>query len=141
MIKSNLTEKDFEQGAEALYTKLVAELLAMFALVGQRCMVEIERTQGYQNRTHNLTDSKGYGVVVDGELKFKTQFPTTKGGLRGQQLLSEIASKYNSGVGVILVAGEEYAEYVEAKGFNVLAAGELYAEQLVQKLLSELGYR
>ena len=45
-----------------------------------------------------------------------------------------IKAKYPKGLVLIVVAGMNYAAYVEAKGYNVLSSAELMAENILKQL-------
>ena len=51
-----------------------------------------------------------------------------------QELIEKIKAKYPKGLVLIVVAGKNYAAYVEAKGYNVLSSAELMAENILKQL-------
>jgi hypothetical protein len=50
-------------------------------------------------------------------------------------LINELKEKYNKGFVLIVVAGMDYAVYVEALGRNVLSSSKLLAESMSKRLL------
>lgn len=95
----------------------------------------------YIDWTANLRSSIGYIVVVDGKV-YKGNSPSfdivgngKEGVEKGKKYASELAKQYPSGVVLIVVAGMQYAKYVQARGYDVT----LTAEQLASKLLLQLG--
>ena len=64
----------------------------------------------------------------------------TDGSNSGKAFASELARKYPKGYVLIVVAGMKYAAYVSAKGRDVLDSAELLADQLVPKMLKQLGF-
>lgn len=91
------------------------------------------------DHTGNLRNSIGYMILHDGR-KVKEDFKAvvssgTEGVGKARAFAEEIASKYPSGIVLIIVAGMEYAAYVEnVKSRTVLAGGEQLAKKLVKEL-------
>ena len=52
----------------------------------------------------------------------------------GKQYAQELAANHPTGYALIVVAGMNYAEYVSAKGYDVLDTAELKARELLEKL-------
>lgn len=63
----------------------------------------------------------------------------SQGKAEGENFARSLASRYPRGIVLIVVAGMNYASYVAAKGFNVLASSQLLADKLVDDLLRKLG--
>jgi len=96
----------------------------------------------YIDDTGNLRSSIGYVLVVDGQIISESSFASVGNGKQGSEagksFAESLASNYPTGFALIVVAGMHYAEYVSAKGYDVLDTAELTAEQLVNQLMSEL---
>lgn len=111
--------------------------------MGEKCIVQARDHGSYQDQTGNLRSSVGYVIVRNGAILSGSNFDTVKGGSEGQSegrsFAQELASKFTKGIALIVVAGMEYASYVEAKGYDVLTSSEMLAEREVPKLLSKLG--
>lgn len=78
--------------------------------------------KGFGNITFNLRSSMGCGLVRDGKV-VDTYFPFGKGDVgqtHGLSLLNEIAGTIADDIALIVVAGEQYGVFVEAKGFDVI---------------------
>ena len=96
----------------------------------------------YADWTANLRSSIGYIVVMDGRIVAKSDFAHEKGKegngeegrKEGLKYARELAAKYQQGATLIVVAGMNYAAYVQRKGYDVLTSSELLAEQLVRQL-------
>mgnify|MGYP006872978794 CR=1 FL=1 len=120
-------------------------LIRTLSYVGERCVNEARAYNGkaYTDQTGNLRSSVGYVVAVDGKIRSSSTFETVlngdEGGKTGKAYAKELVSKYPQGAVLIVVAGMNYAQYVSAKGYNVLSSAELLAEQLVPTLLKQLG--
>jgi hypothetical protein len=136
-----------------------------FCYVGERCITEARKAGEYNDITGNLRSSIGYVVLVNGHAyqygKPKTyrgsqKVRNSKGRLvksrgdngvkEGQALLDRLADEYSAryaqGIVLIVVAGMKYAVYVEElHNLNVLASAELLADELVPRLLLQLGFK
>lgn len=119
-------------------------LVNTFNYIGERCVNEARSYNGnaYQDQTGNLRSSVGYVVAVDGKIRSSSTFENVRNGEQGsrtgKEYATELVKQYPKGVVLIVVAGMNYAKYVEAKGYDVLTSAELLAEQLVPKLLNDL---
>ncbi len=113
----------------------------ILARVGEEAVNEAIANGSYKDRTANLRSSIGYIVVDNGEVVNIGDFESIKGGDLGssegkafaRSLIGEI-----SGLGLIVVAGMNYATYVETHR-NVLSSAELLAEREVPNLLKQIG--
>ena len=106
-------------------------------------VVNLAKTsRGYIDKSSNLCSSTGFVIVKDGKV-INGKFETTNGkgeeGVKeGEKFAEKIASEMPHGIGIVVVAGMNYAAYVEAKGFNVLAVSEIKAKQLVKEMFEQL---
>ena len=58
--------------------------------------------------------------------------------LRQDKALPKKIGKETKGVALVVVAGMNYAAYVEAKGYNVLSSAEHLAERELPRMLEKL---
>lgn len=97
----------------------------------------------YQDQTGNLSSSIGYCILRDGEIIREGGFRIVKNGAegaaRGREYLHQLAQEHKEGIVLLIVAGMEYAGYVEARGFDVLDSAEIHTRELIRQLLSSLG--
>lgn len=129
-----------------LRKRLADELNAMvYRLyeIGLSAVNTIRQNHAYQDQTGNLTSSVGCAVVVDGEIMqisgFEAIKPTGEQGAReGRSYVQSLASQFPTGITLIVVAGMNYAAYVERRGIGGMTGGELFAKQAVEDLLLEL---
>lgn len=128
-------EEDAERWREALIMNL--------AVIGEKCVNEARMRGSYKDQTGNLRSSTGYVLVVDGRIVTMSSFAPVSGGTDGSKdgksYAERIARNYPSGITLIVVAGMHYAEYVAARGYDVLDSSELLAKQLMDKLMNDLG--
>lgn len=95
----------------------------------------------WNDQTGNLRSSVGYSVVRKGSVVIESGFDTVLGGAvgsnTGKRLIEQLAHEYSQYPYVlIIVAGMEYAVYVEAiENKVVLAGGQLWVENNIGKIL------
>lgn len=121
-------------------------LVNTFRYVGEQCIIEAREAGNYTDQTGNLRSSIGYAVVMDGKVVQRDCIDkvkqSDKGVSEGDKFLSDCIKKVRKkGIVLIVTAGMNYAEYVEAKGYNVLSSAELKAGLLVKSLLTRLGFK
>lgn len=117
-----------------------------FCYVGEQCIIEARDAGNYTDQTGNLRSSIGYAVIMDGRVVQRDCRDKVKQGEEGvsagDKFLSDcIKKRRRKGIVLIVTAGMNYAEYVEAKGYNVLSSAELKAGPLVKSLLTRLGFK
>lgn len=96
----------------------------------------------YKDQTHRLRSSLGYVIYKDGQ-QVASNFQSTGGekGDEGVQIGIRKAAEAAAGIpGIVavVVAGADYASYVEAKGFDVLTGSALQLQQLFEAELRNL---
>lgn len=110
--------------------------------IGQKCVDEARMKGSYKDQTGNLRSSTGYVLVVDGEIVSESAFDVVKDGQtgsdEGKAFAESLVKDYPTGIALVVVAGKNYAQYVAARGYDVLDSAELLGEQLVQKMVEDL---
>lgn len=110
--------------------------------IGQKCVDEARMKGSYKDQTGNLRSSTGYVLIVDGEIVSESAFDVVKDGQtgsdEGKAFAESIVKDYPTGIALVVVAGKNYAQYVAARGYDVLDSAELLGEQLVQKMVEDL---
>jgi hypothetical protein len=96
--------------------------------------------KGYQDQTANLKSSIGGCVLKDGKpVTYRGFEGQTAGKQTGLEFLNSLISSVGSGYTIIIVAGMEYATYVENyHGLNVLKKTELAAPAVLKSMIDEL---
>ena len=93
----------------------------------------------YQDQTGNLTNSIGYAVVQNKEIVY---YGGSDQPGEGAKAMLEAAMKYAATLpntfSLIIVAGMNYAAYVEAKGYNVILPAELKAKSELPAEINKL---
>lgn len=131
---------------DTLRKRLANELNAMVSdlyEIGLSAVNAIRQNHAYKDQTGNLTSSVGCAVVVEGEIMQISDFESIKptgaqGSQDGKAYIQSLASQFPTGITLIVVAGMNYAAYVERRGIGGMTGGELFAKQAVEDLLLEL---
>lgn len=112
--------------------------------VGLLAISEARNNGSYIDQTGNLRSSIGYAVLRNGIIVKKSSFTKVKQGqsgkLSGNQFIRELVNQNRTGLVLIVVAGMNYAAYVETK-LNVLTSSELLVSRIVPSLLAQLGFK
>jgi len=117
-------------------------LLNNLIYVGEEAVKEARQRGRYKDQTGNLRSSIGYCILDDGKPVKLDGFEVVKEGMQGAQqgrkFLDSLISEHSTGLVLIVVAGMEYAQYVEAMNLNVLDSAEQLAERLVPQMIKSL---
>ncbi|MBR3830983.1 MAG: hypothetical protein IKJ52_07000 [Muribaculaceae bacterium] len=131
--KARLFETRFEKALVYVLNKLGMELVNT-----------ARESRTYTDRTSNLTNSIGYvvlkkGAIVShgGEQKGKGE-NDKEGELEAISLYKKLSQINKYDYSLAIVAGMNYAAYVEAKGYNVLLPAELKANLEFRTRMAEL---
>ena len=114
--------------------------------LGDLCVIEAKdrpQESSWFDQSGNLRSSIGYVIVHNGKIVKYSGFNQVKQGIdgikEGKDLATELAKQYVSGYALIVVAGMNYAEFVEAMdNKNVLASAELFARKELPKMMMKL---
>lgn len=144
-IKPNFTKDDVRKRFDAFLNEIEKKQIARLQRLGEMCLVEARTNKGYMMRTGALLSSTGYEVFVDG-VAIHSQFDAASGaesnaaetGIKSGQSIAETIGKGTKGIALVVVAGMNYAAYVEAKGYNVLSSAEHLAERELPRMLEKL---
>jgi len=126
-------------------------LISMLQYVGQTVVNEIRTSHisNWDDQTGNLRSSIGYTVILDGVPQVTSAFERVDGPKRdearedgtaeGKNFLDSLVPLYPHGIALVIVAGMEYASYVEKmENKTVLAQGEIEAEKLIASMIEQL---
>lgn len=144
-IKPNFTKDDVRKRFDAFLNEIEKKQIARLQRLGEMCLVEARTNKGYMMQTGALLSSTGYEVFVDG-VAIHSQFDAASGaesnaaetGIKSGQNIAETIGKGTKGIALVVVAGMNYATYVEAKGYNVLSSAEHLAERELPRMLEKL---
>jgi hypothetical protein len=144
-IKPNFTKDDVRKRFDAFLNEIEKKQITRLQRLGEMCLVEARTNKGYMMQTGALLSSTGYEVFVDG-VAIHSQFDAASGaesnaaetGIKSGQSIAETIGKGTKGIALVVVAGMNYAAYVEAKGYNVLSSAEHLAERELPRMLEKL---
>lgn len=117
-------------------------LFHMLSRLGQECVTEAKNNGGYLDDTGNLRASVGYAVLKNGQVLEASSFKNTLGNSnlsegQSEGLLEKIRNDFQKGWALILLAGMNYAAYVETRR-NVISSAEIFAKEQAPILLKRL---
>lgn len=119
-------------------------IIAALNYVGLACVTEARTGHKYMDRSGNLTSSMGYVVIDNGKVANQGGFDQvlngSEGKKSGEQFINKLVQENSKGIVLIIVAGMNYAAYVEAKNYNVLSSSELLARRIVPYFMKRLGF-
>lgn len=125
-----------------------ANMLTIRALsyLGELCVIEAKdrpQESSWFDHSGNLRSSIGYVIVHNGKIIKYSDFNQVKQGTdgikEGKELAKELAKQYTNGYALVIVAGMNYAELVEAMdNKNVLASAESFARKELPNMMEKL---
>lgn len=131
--------KHLEQEIQKREKKIIKSL----NYIGMTCIAEARNNGNYIDQTGNLRSSIGYAILKNGTpiktLGFQKVKKGDEGLKKGENLIKSVAYEFGSGYVLIVVAGMNYAAYVETKR-NVISSSEILAKQLAENILTKLGF-
>lgn len=114
--------------------------------LGEQCVTKIRDRAGdksWYDQTGNLRSSVGYVIAHNKNIIQYSAFNQVKQGSEGvktgKDLAEKLAKRYSNNYVLIVVAGMNYAEFVEAMdNKDVLASTELWVKEQVPLMLEKL---
>lgn len=141
-IKRNFSDRYISDYINAQIELKVQQMLETLMYIGNEVVTIARTSHKYKDQTGNLTSSIGYCVLRNGRSVSESMFEVVKNGQkgadRGRNFLAELADKHSDGIALIVVAGMEYAVYVNAKGLDVLDSAELKANEMIKDFKRQL---
>lgn len=144
-IKPNFTVEDVRKRYDNFLQVVQEKQIQRLQKLGEMCITDARINKGYMMQTGALTSSTGYEIFVDG-VALHSRFDAASGaessaaqtGITTGRAMAEKVGKETKGVALVVVAGMNYAAYVEAKGYNVLSSAEHLAQRELPRLLDKL---
>lgn len=124
----------FQNGAIAakvqeFQKRLESATVFLLQFMGEELTKYAREQHNYTDQTGNLTNSIGYAVVRNGKIiNYGGEIKSGDGAAEGLKIAQKIAANTSSSFSLLIVAGMNYAAYVEAKGYNVILPAELKAK-------------
>lgn len=116
--------------AKEHHTNILNAAIYAMRVLAEELVIYAKDNRNYIDQTGNLTNSIGYVITRNGNIVYKGGFQgggEPEASKRGLMLAQEVASETKNDLSIIIVAGMNYAAYVEAKGYNVILPAELKA--------------
>lgn len=144
-IRRTTTDAEIAQALDAAFKKADRLTTAALQRLGEQAVTKVRdrsARDSWTDRTGNLRSSVGYLLAKGGEAVGESAFNRVGGGSEGsetgrryaQQVVAEHPSDYTLAV----VAGMDYAQYVESRGKDVLASTVLWAEKELPRVANRL---
>lgn len=119
------------------------EIIQILSYLGESCVKKIRdrsAQESWIDQTGNLRSSIQYAVYEYGKETIRSSFSKILDGNKGlaeaDKMLDDLASRYSDTYALVVVAGMNYAEYVEARdNKDVLASTQLWAEGRIEKYM------
>lgn len=138
-IRTITTDAEIDRQLEECMATAKYIMASRLCHIGEEAVNAMRMNGNYTDRTGNLRSSTGYVVVMDGKIvemsDFKAVLPTAhEGSKKGKAFIKELAAKFPTDIVLIVVAGMDYAYYVQDKHEkDVTTSGELMANKLLKK--------
>jgi hypothetical protein len=123
-------------------------IVTVLRYIGEECVKQARENGSYTDQTGNLRNSIGYVLISDGtiirqnfEERIASKIESKANGmgvLSGKNLANELSNQFTKGYALIVVAGMNYAYYVETLNKDVLDSAERYAQRVTPKLMKML---
>lgn len=109
--------------------RLESATVFLLQYMGEELTRYAREQHNYTDQTGNLTNSIGYAVVRNGKIvNYGGEIKSGDGAAEGLKMAQKMAANASSSFSLLIVAGMNYAAYVEAKGYNVILPAELKAK-------------
>ena len=126
-----------------IFTIIHDEVVNALTMLGEECVNNIRNRpaeMSWIDQTGNLRSSIGYAVFDDGKKIAESVFQQVKQGSEGvsegRKMVNELASLYSDTFALVVLAGMDYADYVERKDNKyVLASEELRAKKVINSVI------
>jgi hypothetical protein len=123
-----LVNNPINDSIKAFQNNLEKAIIVQLQMLGEELAKYAKDQHNYQDQTGNLTNSIGYAVVKQGKiLNYGGEIQPGEGAAEGLKTAQLMAATLPNSFSLIIVAGMNYAAYVEAKGYNVILPAQLKA--------------
>lgn len=112
----------FQQQVELAMKLLLQEF-------GEKLVAFAKDTHTYTDRTGNLTNSISYAIVRHKEILYYNEVQREEANTAALKVAMKMAESLSDAYSLIVVAGMNYAAFVESRGYNVILPAELKAKQ------------
>lgn len=148
-IKAKYTITDVKKITTEFYNNVLDSIYLSLERSAIEVVNDAKNRDTYADQTGNLRSSIGYVIFYNGEqvkaggFGGGASFPNedgvrgagTTGTSAGEKFALEVGKKYSRGFVVVIVAGMEYAAYVEAKGYDVITGSSFLLAPIFEQNL------
>ncbi len=145
------SEDDLRRAMMRSYERIIESIGESLFMVCTNAVNRARSTDTYKDQTNNLRSSIGFVIYFNGQSIYRdfqksgsgiggegVDASGKQGQLQGESLADKVAAKYASGFVAVIVAGMDYALYVEAKGYDVLTGSTLDIDKELSEFLSTI---
>lgn len=127
--------------------QIIPAIIEQLESVCIEIVAEAKQLDTYKDRTGNLRSSIGYVIYKDGKKigQLFTASPgkdSKDGGVsavkKGEQIADEAARSWPTGIVAVIVAGMDYALYVESNGKDVITGPSLKIKNMLRERLQDI---
>lgn len=119
-----------QKAVTAFQVRLENATLYLLKFLGESLVKYAKEKHNYKDRTGNLTNSISYAIVRKKKLEyFSGENQPNEGAKASLKVAMQMANSLPDAFSLIIVAGMNYAAFVEAKGYNVILPAELKAKK------------
>jgi hypothetical protein len=148
-LQLKLNKSDIKKLLQQRKERIEQALLLRLQRIGEEFVTNARDNATFTDRTGNLRSSIGYVILKDGKQIFSDfqRFPKAKGvkkpaGKSGvtaaKEVINEAKANFSTGIVLIGVAGMDYAAAVESKGYDVITASSILAENSLTKAVKTI---
>lgn len=138
-------DRDISRFYDKFREKAEKKFIEVLTYAGEEGVKKARETGRYDDITGNLRSSIGYAIVRRGDVLTEGYEMAKKGTDRvtgfntGPKLVRQLAAQYDKGIMLILVAGMDYALFVEnMETKDVLSGAIIGTEKLLRELLKKI---
>lgn len=134
-LKANFKMSDVRKFIEARKQGFENIIIEQLQLVGEQFVADARSTDTYKDRTSNLRGSIGYAILRNG-VEIQSNYQGQPEGVqKARKAIKETVAKDGNSYSLIVVAGMDYAIYVEAKGYDVITgSSQTAADDLKRRI-------
>lgn len=134
--------RDIDRFYEKFTDKADGKMYDMLVFAGEEAVKRARDEGKYNDITGNLRSSIGYVILKGGRI-IKENYEVRAGGEKGeeaaQRLVKTLARQFNQGFGLIIVAGMDYAVFVEnMENKDVLSGAVIGTEKYIRETLEDI---
>lgn len=142
-IQPKFTPEQFGQSVRKQVDRIEEAILRRMKIAGEEAINYARSINTYKDQTGNLRSSIGYVVYKNGSLFYQSSFNKVKDGGQGQTKGVDLAHDVAKGLpahgfSLVVVAGMNYAFYVETKGYDVLTGAEIKTKEKLDRALKRI---